>query len=145
MLILLLDGPQRRGGIGAAEDVGLGQAIWVGLGQVLSLIPGVSRAGATILTGLVVGLSREAATEFSFFLAMPTLYAACLFTLWKGRHEIDTTAAMALAVGFAAAFVSALGVIRAFLRFVQTHTLRPFGWYRIVAGLAVVLWLVLAG
>jgi len=117
----------------------------VGLGQVLSLIPGVSRAGATIVTGLVVGLSREAATEFSFFLAMPTLYAACLFALWKGRHEIDTTAAMALAVGFAAAFVSALGVIRAFLRFVQTHTLRPFGWYRIAAGIAVTLWLVLAG
>src|SRR5262249_62055362 len=63
VLILLLDGPQRRGGLGAAEDVGLGQAIWVGLGQVLSLIPGVSRAGATIVTGLVVGLNREAATE----------------------------------------------------------------------------------
>ena len=145
VLIMLLDGPQRRGGLGAAEDVSLGQAIWVGLGQVLSLIPGVSRAGATIVTGLVVGLSREAATEFSFFLAMPTLYAACLFALWKGRHEIDTTAAAALAVGFATAFVSAFVVIHAFLRYVKTHTLRPFGWYRIAAGLAVVLWLVLTG
>src|SRR5262249_57521961 len=116
VLSVLLDGREGGGGLGGAEDVGLGQAIWVGLGQVLSLIPGVSRAGATIVTGLVVGLSREAATEFSFFLAMPTLYAACLFALWKGRHEIDTTAATALAIGFAAAFVSALVVIRAFLR-----------------------------
>ena len=145
VLILLLDGPERRGGVGAAEEITLGQAIAVGLGQVLSLVPGVSRAGATIVTGLVSGLSREAATEFSFFLALPTMYAACLFALWKGRHEIDSIAAAALAVGFVAAFVSALIVIRAFLRFVQTHTLRPFGWYRIAAGIAVLLWLALAG
>jgi undecaprenyl-diphosphatase len=145
VLILLLDGPERRGGVGAAEEITLGQAIAVGLGQVLSLVPGVSRAGATIVTGLVSGLSREAATEFSFFLALPTMYAACLFALWKGRHEIDSVAAVALAVGFVAAFVSALIVIRAFIRFVQTHTLRPFGWYRIAAGIAVLLWLALAG
>jgi undecaprenyl-diphosphatase len=143
VLILLLDGPGRHGGVPSAEDVTLGQAVSIGLGQVLSLVPGVSRAGATILTGLVVGLDRKAATEFSFFLALPTLYAACLFALWKGRHEIDSAVAVALAIGFAAAFVSALVVIRAFLRFVQTHTLRPFGWYRIAMGIAVVLWLVL--
>jgi undecaprenyl-diphosphatase len=126
VLILAIDGPGRRGSISRVTDVTLPQAVSIGLGQVLSLIPGVSRAGATILTGLVVGLERRAATEFSFFLAMPTLYAACLF---------------ALAVGFLAAFVSALVVIRALLRFVQTHDLRPFGWYRIAAGAAVLLWL----
>ena len=121
----------------------LGQAIGIGIGQVLSLIPGVSRAGATILTGLVVGLDRKAATEFSFFLALPTMYAACLFALWKSRHTIDLAAGAALAVGFATAFVSALVVIRGFLRFVQTHTLQPFGWYRIGAGIAVLAWLAL--
>ncbi len=143
ILILLLDRPGRRPGVARVEEVTLGQAIGVGCGQVLSLIPGVSRAGATILTGLVAGLDRKAATEFSFFLALPTMYAACLFALWKGRHTLDLAAGAALAVGFATAFVSALVVIRAFLRFVQTHTLQPFGWYRIAAGLAVLAWLVL--
>jgi len=143
VLILAIDGPGRRGGVSRVTDVTLPQAVSIGLGQVLSLIPGVSRAGATILTGLVVGLERRAATEFSFFLALPTLYAACLFTLWKSRHDLDTSGAVALAVGFVAAFVSALVVIRALLRFVQTHDLRPFGWYRIAAGLAALSWLAL--
>jgi undecaprenyl-diphosphatase len=142
-LILLLDRPDRRAGVTQVEHVTLGQAIGIGMGPVLSLIPGVSRAGATILTGLVVGLDRKAATEFSFFLALPTMYAACLFALWKSRHTIDLAAGSALAVGFVTAFVSALVVIRAFLRFVQTHTLHPFGWYRIAAGLAVLAWLAL--
>ena len=143
ILILLLDRPGRRAGVAQVEHVTLGQAIGIGIGQVLSLIPGVSRAGATILTGLVVGLDRKAATEFSFFLALPTMYAACLFALWKSRHTIDLAAGAALAVGFATAFVSALVVIRGFLRFVQTHTLQPFGWYRIGAGIAVLAWLAL--
>jgi undecaprenyl-diphosphatase len=145
VLILLLDWPGRRGGLARFEDVTLGQAFGIGCGQVLSLVPGVSRAGATILTGLVVGLDRRAATEFSFFLALPTMYAACLFALWKGRHDLDTSAALALAVGFAAAFGSALVVIRALLRYVQGHSLRPFGWYRIAAGAAVLLLLGLGG
>ncbi len=72
------------------------------------------------------------------------MYAACLFALWKSRHELDTSAALALAVGFATAFASALVVIRALLRYVQGHTLRPFGWYRIAAGLLLALWLVLS-
>jgi len=141
IVILVLDGPGRRPGLGQVERVSLRQALAVGAGQVLSLIPGVSRAGATILTGMVAGLDRKAATEFSFFLALPTMYAACLFSLWKSRHDLDFAASLALAVGFATAFVSALVVIRGFLRFVQTHTLRPFGWYRIVAGAAVLAWL----
>jgi len=144
ILILVLDGPRRTGGLSRFEDVSFGQALAIGCGQVLSLIPGVSRAGATILTGLVAGLDRRAATEFSFFLALPTMYAACLFALWKSRHQLDADAALALAVGFVTAFASALVVIRALLRFVQGHTLRPFGWYRIAAGAALLLWLALA-
>ena len=106
-------------------------------------MPGVSRAGATILTGLVAGLDRRAATEFSFFLALPTMYAACLFALWKSRHDDRPRRALALAVGFVTAFASALVVIRALLRFVQSNTLRPFGWYRIAAGLVLAAWLFL--
>jgi undecaprenyl-diphosphatase len=143
VLILLLDRPGRPSTQAHVERVTLGQALGIGIGQVLSLIPGVSRAGATILTGLVVGLDRKAATEFSFFLALPTMYAACLFALWKSRHSLDLAAGVALGAGFAAAFVSALVVIRGFLRFVQTHTLHPFGWYRIAAGIAVLAWLAL--
>jgi undecaprenyl-diphosphatase len=71
------------------------------------------------------------------------MYAACLFALWKSRHSLDLAAGVALGVGFAAAFVSALVVIRGFLRFVQTHTLHSFGWYRIAAGIAVLAWLAL--
>jgi undecaprenyl-diphosphatase len=143
ILILVLDGPWRRGGLADFQQLSLGQALGIGCGQVLSLMPGVSRAGATILTGLVAGLDRRAATEFSFFLALPTMYAACLFALWKSRHTIDTSAALALAVGFVTAFASALVVIRALLRFVQGNSLRPFGWYRIGAGLLLGLWLLL--
>jgi len=145
ILILALDGPWRRGGLHDFQQVSLAQAFGIGCGQVLSLMPGVSRAGATILSGLVAGLDRRAATEFSFFLALPTMYAACLFALWKSRHDIDTSAALGLAVGFVTAFISALIVIRALLRFVQGHTLRPFGWYRIGAGLLLAAWLLLGG
>jgi undecaprenyl-diphosphatase len=143
ILILALDGPWRSGGLHDFQRVSLGQALGIGCGQVLSLMPGVSRAGATILSGLVAGLDRRAATEFSFFLALPTMYAACLFALWKGRHDLDTSAALALAVGFVTAFASALVVIRALLRFVQSNSLRPFGWYRIAAGLVLAAWLLL--
>src|SRR5262245_60812377 len=127
VLIFAIDGPGRRGGVSRVTDVTLPQAVSIGLGQVLSLIPGVSRAGATILTGLVVGLERRAATEFSFFLALPTLYAACLFTLWKSRHDLDTSGAIALAVGFLAAVGSGPVVIRPPLRSGRAHGPRPPG------------------
>jgi len=107
------------------------------------MIPGVSRSGATIVTGLLVGLDRRAATDFSFLLALPTMYAATLYSLWKGRETLAGEMGFGIVVGLVAAYVSALVVIHAFLRFVQTNSLRPFGWYRIVAGLAVLVWLAL--
>ncbi|MBM4265661.1 MAG: undecaprenyl-diphosphate phosphatase [Deltaproteobacteria bacterium] len=135
VLILLIDGPNRRGGIADVEHMSFAQAIAIGIGQCLSLLPGVSRSGATILTGLVAGLSRAAATEFSFFLALPTMYAAGLYTVWKARDRLADELGLGMLVGLLAAYVSSLIVIRAFLRFVQTNSLRPFGWYRIVFGL----------
>jgi undecaprenyl-diphosphatase len=113
----------------------------IGFGQCLSLLPGVSRSGSTILTGLLVGLDRRAATDFSFLLAHPTMYAATIYTLWKSRADLAGEMGLGMAIGLLTAYVSALVVINAFLRFVQTNSLRPFGWYRIAIGLAVLAWL----
>lgn len=133
--ILFIDRPGDRGGLEHLENLGFGQALAVGLGQCLALLPGVSRSGATIMTGLVAGLSRQASTEFSFFLALPTMYAACLYTLFKARDHIVDELGLGMLVGLIAAYVSSVVVIRSFLKFVQTNSLRVFGWYRIVFGI----------
>jgi len=145
VIILLADGPGERPGLEDVEKMSLGQALAVGFGQTLSLFPGVSRSGATIIAGMLAGLGRRAALDFSFLLALPTMYAACLFALWKARDALAGEAGLAMAVGLVAAYVSALVVIRAFLQFVGRHSLRPFGWYRIVAGAAVIAWLLTIG
>jgi undecaprenyl-diphosphatase len=143
VLILFIDGPGRRGRVAELEQVSFTQAAVIGSGQVLSLLPGVSRSGATIVAGLLSGLERRVATDFSFFLALPTMYAACFFSLWKARHDLSGQLGAAMAIGLVTAFLSALVVIRGFLHFVQHNSLRPFGWYRIVAGLAVGAWIIL--
>lgn len=141
IVIFLVDRPGPSEGLTDLERMSFGQAIAIGLGQALSMIPGVSRSGATIITGLIVGLERRAALDFSFLLALPTMYAACLFALVKARHELLVDGALATSVGLLTAYISALIVIRAFLRFVGEHSLRGFGWYRIAAGAALVVWL----
>ena len=143
LLILMIDGPRRFGGLADLELLTMRQALLIGCGQTLSMVPGVSRSGATIVTGLLVGLDRRAATDFSFLLALPTMYAATLYTLWKARAALAGEMGLGMAVGLITAYVSGLIVINAFLRFVQTNSLRPFGWYRILAGLAVLGWLFL--
>jgi undecaprenyl-diphosphatase len=117
----------------------LGDALKVGLLQCLALIPGTSRSGATIIGGLFVGFSRKAATEFSFFLGIPTLGAASLYSLYKVRHALSVDDAGIFAVGFIAAFISAFFAIRALLRFVTSHTFVVFAWYRIAFGMIVLL------
>ena len=119
------------------EAVQWRQAFWVGVAQVLSLVPGVSRAGATIFGGMFSGVDRPASTQFSFYLSIPTLFAASLFSLFKARHDLAAGDALSLAVGFVAAFLSALVVVRAFVTFVQRHDFTPFGYYRIAFGLLV--------
>jgi len=115
-------------------------AFGVGLAQVLSLFPGVSRAGATILGGYLLGLSRTAATEFSFFLAVPVMVAATLLDLLSSRGSLSTADIPIFAVGFLVSFGSALVVIRAFLGFVAKRDFTPFAWYRIVAGSVLLVW-----
>ena len=96
-------------------------------------------AGATIIGGLFLGLSRKAATEFSFFLAIPTLSAASLYSLWKMRHALVADDIGIFAVGFLASMISAFFAVRALLKFISTHTFIPFAWYRIAFGLLVLL------
>ena len=111
-------------------------ALGVGLAQMLALVPGVSRSGATIMGGYALGLSRAAATEFSFFLAIPVMFAATLYDLLKSRDVLSAADAPMFATGFVVAFVSALVVVRALLAFVRRSSFVPFAWYRIVLGLA---------
>ena len=113
-------------------------ALLVGCAQALALIPGTSRSGATIIGGMLFGLSRVAATEFSFFLAIPTLFAATGYSLWKDASLLSTQALPAFGVGFAAAFVSAFACVRWLIRYVSHHDFVPFAWYRIAFG-AVIL------
>jgi undecaprenyl-diphosphatase len=121
------------------DDVGWGQAVLIGCAQVASLWPGVSRSGATIIGALVAGLSRAAALEFSFFLAIPTLGAASVYALWKARHDLVAADVPVFALGLATSFVVSLAVIAMLLRYVRDHDLRPFGWYRLALAALIVL------
>ena len=128
--------------IDSIEAMTFRDALMVGIAQCFSLIPGVSRAGATIIGGMLCGLSRKAATEFSFFLAVPTLIAAGGYDLMKHRSEFSTGDIEILAVGTIVSFVAALVCIRWLLRFVASHNFNIFAWYRIILGviILIVLW-----
>ena len=118
----------------AANRVSTKQALWVGVAQVFALVPGVSRSGATIMGGLLAGLDRRAATEWSFFLAIPTMFAATIYDLAKSPAALENDTIPIFGVGFLFAFVSAMIAIRTFMKFISTHTFRGFAWYRIIAG-----------
>ncbi len=121
------------------EDLRIRDAIKLGLAQALALIPGTSRSGATIIGGMLFGLSRKAATEFSFFLAIPTLGMATLYQLYKERALLSFDDLGMWVVGFISAFASAFLCVRWLLRFVSSHNFVPFAWYRIIFGLIVLL------
>ena len=113
-----------------------GVALKIGLCQCVSMIPGVSRAGATIMGAMMVGISREAATEFSFFLAIPTMLAATVYDLYKNWAALSLDDASLIAIGSVTAFFAALIVVRTLIRFVSRNGFAPFAWYRIAIGLA---------
>lgn len=137
VIILLVDRGNRPARVHEASEMTWSDALKVGFAQCFALIPGTSRSGATIIGGMLFGLSRKAATEFSFFLAVPTLVAAGLYELWKNRALLSAHDTGLFAVGSVAAFVSAFIVIRWLIRYVATHDFRPFAWYRIAFGLVV--------
>ena len=112
-------------------------ALKVGLAQCVSLIPGTSRSGATIMGGMIFGLSREAATQFSFFLAVPIMFAATGYQMVKYRALFSATDAAPFAAGFVVSFIAALVAIKALVRFVATHDFKAFAWFRIALGIAV--------
>lgn len=114
-------------------------ALKVGLAQCFALIPGMSRSGATIIGGLLFGLSRKAATEFSFFLAIPTLTAAALYDLYKHRDVLTADLSWLLVVGFVSTFVFALLAVRGLIRYISHHDFVVFAWYRIGFGVLVLL------
>ena len=119
------------------EDLSWSDALKLGFAQALALIPGTSRSGATIIGGLLFGLSRKAATEFSFFLAIPTLFAASAYQLYKERALLAFDDIGMWAVGFVSAFISAFLCVRWLLRYIASHDFTPFAWYRIAFGLVV--------
>jgi undecaprenyl-diphosphatase len=124
--------------VARVDDMTWKDALKVGIAQAFALIPGTSRAGATIIGGMLFGLSRRAATEFSFFLAVPTLIAAGAYDFWKNRALFAPSDVGLFAVGSLAAFASAFLCVRWLLRYIATHDFTPFAWYRIAFG-AVVL------
>ena len=117
-----------------ATDISIKQAVIVGLAQCMAMIPGTSRSGATIIGGMLSGLSRKAATEFSFFLAMPTMLGAATYDLFRNADVLTADNLLNISVGFVAAFIAAFFVVKALVKFVEKHTLRVFAWYRIVLG-----------
>lgn len=119
------------------ETISWRQALAVGCAQCVAMIPGTSRSGATIIGGMLAGIERKTATEFSFFLAIPTMFGAAAYDTYRHAAELSQADVLAIVVGFVMAFFSGLVVIRALLRFIARHTYRVFGWYRIVLGVVV--------
>ena len=139
VVIIFVERRPRRGRISGVDEMTWRDALWVGVAQATALFPGVSRAGATIVGGMLRGLDRRTATEFSFLLAVPTMLAAAGYDLLQSADVLTAALAWDIAVGFLVSFFSALVAIRALLRFVSARDFRPFGWYRIVFGAAVLL------
>ena len=129
----------RRARVETVDDMTALDALKVGFVQCLALIPGTSRSGATIIGAMIFGFSRRCATEFSFYLGIPTLIGAGAYSVWKERHALEWSDAPMFAVGLVFAFASALVCIRWLIRYVSTHDFTVFAWYRIIFGGIVLL------
>ena len=123
--------------VNSVDEMRWPDALKVGFAQALAMIPGTSRSGATIMGGLIFGLSRKTAAEFSFFLAIPTMFAATAYDLYKNWSLLRADDLPVFAVGFVASFVAAMWAVKSFIRFISNHTFVVFAWYRIVFGLVV--------
>ena len=138
--ILFIEKLQLQTPTTSIDDLKPWQALKIGFAQSLALFPGVSRAGATILGGMLFGINRKTATEFSFFLAIPIMFAATILDVYKSRDILSLADINLFAAGFVTAFLSALVAIRFLLRFVATHDFKVFAWYRIIFGTIVLLY-----
>ena len=117
-----------------ATKLPFSKALAIGFIQCLAMIPGVSRSGSTIVGALLLGVSKRAAAEFSFFLSLPTMAGAVAYDIYKTRHDLDFSAWSDISVGFVVAFISAVLVVRGLLNFVSRNGYAPFGWWRIIVG-----------
>jgi undecaprenyl-diphosphatase len=139
LVILWAERRNTRARVMSVDEMSSLDALKVGCAQCFALIPGTSRSGATIIGGMLFGLSRRAATEFSFYLAVPTLLAAAAYDVFMHRTLLGVEYVPVFGVGFIAAFVSAFFCVRWLLRYLSTHNFMAFGWYRIVFGLVVLI------
>ena len=144
VVILWAEARQRaRGDVAArvqnVDDLSPLDALKVGLAQCFALIPGMSRSGSTIIGGMLFGLDRRVATEFSFFLAIPIIFGATAYELYKDWHLLSVDALGSFALGFVAAFISAFACVRWLLRYIAAHDFTVFAWYRIAFGLLILL------
>lgn len=126
----------------AMESLPLRRAFYIGCCQTIAMIPGVSRSGATIMGALLLGVERRVATEFSFFLAIPTMLAATVFDIYKNYHSLSFDGVAVIAMGFVSAFIAAMLVVRALVAFISTHGFTPFAWYRLALGGVMLIWLI---
>lgn len=136
-IILWLEKRQHEVRVNSIDDIHWSDALKIGFAQCLAMIPGTSRSGATIMGGIYFGLERKVATEFSFFLAIPTMFAATFYDVFKHRHEFVLPDMPVFAVGFVVSFVSALFVIRGLIRYISRHDFTVFAWYRIAFGIVI--------
>jgi undecaprenyl-diphosphatase len=134
ILILVLERIAPRPRWDNTDTLPLGKALQIGLCQCLALIPGVSRSGATILGGELLGVERKTAAHFTFYLAVPTMLGASVFELYKQWSALTAANLTTIAVGFVVSFIVAYGVVKVFIDFIGRYGLKPFGWYRIATG-----------
>jgi undecaprenyl-diphosphatase len=141
VIILAIERLVRPSSQGSVEEMSWRTALGIGIVQCLSMIPGVSRSGATIMGALSLGVDRKTAAEFSFFLAIPVMLAASGKELWEARHALGGIDWTSIGIGFAVSFVVALAVIKAFIGIVGRFGFAPFAWYRIIIGTIALIWL----
>jgi undecaprenyl-diphosphatase uppP len=137
VLIWVEDGKRGNGGISTVKDIPISKLIGIGLFQCLAMIPGTSRSAVTIIGGVLLGLNRVLATEFSFFLAVPTMLGATLLKIVKMGAKLTGYEWMLIALGFVLSFIFAYIVIKVFMNYIKKHNFKIFGYYRIVLGIAV--------
>ena len=141
IIILVLERVVKTVRFHAVEEIPFGTALSIGLVQCTAMLPGVSRSGATIMGGLMMGVERKTAAEFSFFLAVPTMMAATVYALWKDWALLNADDLGMIGIGFTMAFLVAVVVVKAFVAIVGKYGFAPFAYYRIIAGTAALIWL----
>jgi len=140
IVMILVDRKPRGALVHNVDKITFLQAFLIGIFQVLAMIPGVSRSGATIIGGLLLKLDRKTAAEFSFFLSIPTIAAASFYDLWKGREDLTMQGSGLILIGFISAFISAILVIKWFISYVSKNNFIPFAIYRIALGALILFW-----